>query len=284
MIDRNSIPVDIQRMETQWIAWLNYVAAGLAIEDDALPFHVHARRPPRPIDAAVKVAEMFEAAIKRVAVNLFGRPEARLDPAPYFQQFCAAASEIAGTAPGSHLEYDAFSPTHISRARMFSPIALYHAIVADHFGGHLDRVNKADLARSVSALFGKNEAIQTRSGCAVLTVGALSKRHSYDTAFYYTSDPLRDHLPALVSILTDHLSRPGYLPDAEAARKALFQYHTSRVETRQRLVLTPDLTLVFYQRKIELLIPLDVAHRLNAFLSEWMPETAQARPSRSCAP
>ena len=259
-----AIPQDIQRLESQWLAWLSYLSTGLALEDDMLPFSVHGRPTPKAINATEHLRLVFDATVRHTAAHVFGRPNATIESAGYYDRFCVPVS-----AGG-----DRNDPTHVARARRFSPIELYSAIVTDHLGEHLGRADKADLARSVSSLIDEDEAIETRSGCAVLTVAALSRRHSYGGAFYYESDPLRDALPALVSILTDHLSRPGYLPDAEAALEALFQYHNSRVESRQRLVLTPDLTLIFYQRKIELLIPLEVARRLNSFLSEWTADAA----------
>jgi hypothetical protein len=83
-------------------------------------------------------------------------------------------------------------------------------------------------------------------------------------------------LSPLIAILTHHLDRAGYLPGASEALRAAFSCGRDGIQSRSRLPLTPDVTLVFFAKKIEFLIAADVANRLNAFLGEWLPAIAEA--------
>lgn len=270
--DSSPVPPNIARLERQWLKWLDHFAQSVDLERDALPHSIVADLPAHPIKAADAVGPMFEATVALAAAAL-GAEGLSIDEAPYLARFC-------GRTVSATFGSDRFAPrsiedkNHIARARTFSPVAVYRAIAADYGPERVSVLKNETLARTIYAAFSMgHQPVLIRAGNAVLALKTWSEKTSYRPGIHYSwsfQSSLGHALEPLIEALTGPLGRPGYLPGAQAALQDVFSYATPGVESRSRLALTPDVTLVFYSKKIEVLIGRDVALQLNAYLGEWL--------------
>lgn len=282
------VPSSIERLENQWLGWLGFLETCLALEHDALPSDVVGQLPKYPIGAADAVGTVFETTVQ-LAVGALGK-NGRLviDSQLYFQRFCGPSASTTLNR-GSWVGRDIHDFTHIERARTFSPVAVYRAIAADYTDERVAELENEAIALEIYRAFSLNRyPVSIKAGCAVLTLNAYSEKKyaSHGFSYCYNSErELESALDALVGVLETRLDRPGYLPDAKSSLQPMFGFASKGIASRTRLPITPDVTVVFYSQKFEVLLKADVAGRLNAFLGQWLnldQECAEAQVS--CAP
>lgn len=270
------VPESIRLLEGQWFAWLDFLEVRLSQDFERLPFSTMGRERPFPINAADAVRSMFAETVRIASVDLSCVEGFTLDADHYFDRFCGPDVSTTASADRNH-DRDIDDMQHIARARTFSPVAVYRAIAADHTLSRVEELVKQALAQSLHVAFRLDSApVVMRAGHAVLSMSAWTDNNRYGKGgFVYscsTEQSLSSRLRPLVLLLTDYLDRPGYLPGTPEALQLAFRGSSvsGGFESRQSLSLTPDVAVVFYKAKIEILIKADVAGRMNAFLGEWL--------------
>ncbi|OJY94371.1 MAG: hypothetical protein BGP25_05115 [Lysobacterales bacterium 63-13] len=273
-----SVPASIQRLESHWQLWLNRLESCIELDLSALPASIkHVRQ--FPISAADAVEEVFSECCRLAADVLSNNGRLTIDTAPYLQRFCD--SSVSTTIDRYRGRRDIDDMAHISRARTFSPIAVYRAIAADYPAERVSAIEAAALAHAVfSGLSLRHQALVTRGQYTVLTKRVTSEKRRFGGGLTYDYGDGRGIIGAidsLVSVLVQWLERPGYLEDARSILESAFTYSGPGIESRARLPITPDVAVVFYAKKVEILIQTNVAAGLNRFLSEWLPEQERQR-------
>lgn len=272
MTDAPAVPASILRLEAQWQGWLAFLSTSLTLQRDALPHDLVRGIPQYPIDAADAVEAVFRECCRLATVALVKDGRFSFDSEPYFDRFCNAT--VSTTIDRHSGRRDIADMEHITRARTFSPVSVYLAIASDYSSERVSMLENQALARAIHDGFSlSRQNVTMRAGCAVITMPAYSSAWSGKAGISYHSDSeagLISAVGAVVEALSTRLGRPGYLGGAQARLGSLLSYQGESVTSRLRLPVTPDITVVFYARKFEVLIRADAAAALNVFLGQWL--------------
>lgn len=254
-------PESIRLLDAQWNQWLDLLAQTVAFDGSALPDTLRRTFPDRA-DAVVRaIHDVAAHAINAIATSLS----------------ITGALKIPISAITPHFDFGGFNYSNagedhaIERARAFSPVALYHALSKDFPPERVRMRESTELANAIYRAFNlsSNTAMVRRSNAIVLTLPASSVGSDKGGFVYgsYCCERRYADILAPVRVLIGLLGLPGDLPQATALLS-----HTilkDRHHSRDRIVLSPDVALVLYKNKIEVLLSERGAAQLNAFLGEW---------------
>lgn len=266
-----SVPASIQALARRWMAWLSILEIGVTHEVGELPYDIRGNGSLFAVNAAEAIPHMLTETVRLSELELGFQREAGVDREHYFERFCSSPDVLDWHRHARHID----DLGHIVRARRFDPIAVFEAIKADQTPEAIAAQNATALAESAFSLLGLGrQTMKFRAGRATLNFRAFSEP-SFSGGRAYgctTAGALEKTITALCDVLTSQ-GRPGYL-DTANARARSFALQSRTFKPRGRLMVTPDVELVFYSEKIEILLSAEAAAALNCFLGQWLPQQA----------